>query len=262
MTAKGGDTDIDLNGSLNKGFFRKRGLTINFEGDRPGASMFNEGNTLKKTKGGKLISNKATALDFSKGDNQVVDKKYLRKIKSSTPTMDHMMGTITGNKANYKQMNATTSSRGKEMLTSRHRKGFNATKKANQAERKADRQEVKAIQKQKDANQEVRQAERKSTKQEARKAERQEVKATKAANQAERKAGRQEVKVKKANQLQRREDRKAGLIEPKKGKGLGKIRQQERQAARGDKTKTKTTGKGKGLGKIRQQQRQLQRKKK
>ena len=152
------------NGSLNKGFFRKRGLTINFEGDRPGASMFNEGDTLKKTKGGKLISNKATALDFSKGDNQVVDKKYLRKIKSSTPTMDHMMGTITGNNADYKKMKGTTSDRGKELLTSKHGKGFNKTSRHKKVERKAEikaeRQEFKANQAERKANHAKRKAKR------------------------------------------------------------------------------------------------------
>ena len=131
MTAKGGNSDIDLNGSLNKDFFRERGLTLNFDGDRPGASMFNEGDTLSKTKGGKKISTTATALDFSAGKNNVVDKKDLNKFKSNTPSMDQMMGTLTGSsKPSYKKMGRSTLERGKGLLTSRHAK-FSKTKNKN-----------------------------------------------------------------------------------------------------------------------------------
>ena len=209
MTAKGSNTDIDLTGSLNKAFFRERGLTTNFEGNRPGSSMFNEGDTLKKTKGGKLISDKPTALDFSKGNNQVVDKKYLRKIKSTTPTMDHMMGTITGSKLNYKRMKRTNSDRGKDLLTSKHREGFYKTKKQKQADRKADRQ-----------------ADRKS--------KRQEVKVNQAKGNFS-KLGNPASMGKIQSAVTKPES--AGPVAPKgkRGKGLGKIRRQRRQLQRKNK---------------------------
>ena len=224
MTAKGGDTDIDLNGSLNKQFFRDRGLTINFDGDRPGSSMFNEGDTLKKTKDGKVISTKATALDFSAGNNKVVDQKHIKKLKSSTPSMDHMMGTITGStEPNYKKSGKTTSERGRELLKSRHAKGFNSTRKSKQAKRKAGRN------------------------------------FSKLGNSAP--MGKIQTAVTKpesAGPIAPKGKRGQGMG---KGKGLGKIRQQERQDARqANKVKPKKDkGKGKGLGKIRQQERQAAR---
>jgi hypothetical protein len=122
MTAKGSNSDIDLSKSLDESFFAKRGLTINWDNGRPGATMFNEGTTLEKNKHGKKIVNKPIELDFSAGKNEVIKGKTLKGIKSNQKSTQDMMNTITGKaQRNYGKNIKSIQKKGNSLLTRKKR---------------------------------------------------------------------------------------------------------------------------------------------